>query len=114
MANQERFQQIYDQITRHPERHNQREWERSTLSCGTQYCVAGWALFFEDPESPIVSTAIRLIADHDLMETDGGLEFTAGQFLLGLDESQAWELFMDSENHKAVELVRRYANGELS
>ncbi len=46
--NRELFQKIHDQITGHPETHNQDSWESL---CGTTRCVAGWAVHFTNGEN---------------------------------------------------------------
>lgn len=41
-------QLVLDQLTTYPESHNQRDWGRNDIDCGTVACVAGWAMLFAD------------------------------------------------------------------
>jgi len=54
MPNTDLFRKIHDQITTHPESHDQGDWESP---CGTTRCVAGWALHLTEPHLPVEVTA---------------------------------------------------------
>lgn len=104
--NQELFQKVLDQITIHPETHDQSGWQNTVEGddgyvCGTTRCVAGWALHFYAPNQHIFDTACQL-------GTAGNYE-RAGREILGLTFSEARHLFFNVSNEEAVNLVEKYA-----
>lgn len=112
--NTEMFQRVYDQITQHPETHNQVVFEEAT-HCGTKRCVAGWAVAFEH------GVGDRSIYD-GLTEAWPPAHFAAhsrayymtetateAARILGLTDEQACHLFYDVSDGEAVELCLRYA-----
>lgn len=51
--NRDLFRKIHEQITNHPESHDQGSFEGVDYTCGTTRCVAGWANWFtRDPDMP--------------------------------------------------------------
>jgi hypothetical protein len=100
--NQPLFQKILDQITMHPETHNQDFWENASSDCGTTRCIAGWALHFHNPQQHVWLTV------KDLMCSPYHID-EAAQSLLGLTEEESIELFHDADDEQAVELVKTYA-----
>ncbi len=109
MPNALLFARIDDQITAHPEDHNQAAW-----TCGTARCVFGWAVQFSkpDPTEDDLAFKVRYAQEHGLRHRAGDLDtswLTVGGHLLGLDGNAAWELAMDTDEDEAVVLVREYA-----
>lgn len=85
-------QKILDQITEHPETHDQDTWENVFGECGTTYCIAGWAVAFNARSTEDRSTyqARILLADELGLTAHWS---TLGQELLGLDDQEAEDLF---------------------
>lgn len=100
MINRELFRKVYDQITAHPETHDQDEFESS---CGTTRCVAGWALHFYNPNQDIRQTAFEI---NDSVHGGPG---NAARKILGLSEHQAGRLFYEVSDKEAVEIVKKCA-----
>ena len=95
-------QKILDQITEHPETHNQSSW---VDTCGTTYCVAGWAVAFNcqrgGAECEALFAGLRALARE--LNT-APYWSTLGQKLLGLDDEDAASLFY-STDEEAPELL---------
>jgi hypothetical protein len=104
--NTELFKQINQQITQYPQLHDQRAWW-GVETCGTTYCVGGWALHFTNPDQSLEQTATDLVGWDD----EGDSVARAARTLLGLDPHEAHQLFYDTENEQATALVRYYASG---
>lgn len=113
------FQKIYDQITQHPETHDQKQFEW-TAECGTTRCVAGWAVAIHHQADSIYCRALEgitintpdLPVNPDSPEGTRWLSSTAVEAmnLLGLTPEQAHDLFYDTmDDGKAVAKVLRYA-----
>lgn len=114
--NQALFQKIHDQITFHPETHEQISWvvfdedypngdsdnrPSDGTICGTTRCVAGWAVWFSG-----YGHVYKYNCDHpDAPESWS----TLGAKLLGLTDDEAGYLFLDTTNEQAAKLVERYA-----
>lgn len=96
--NTELFQKVYDQITKHPETHDQSIFEGG---CGTTRCVAGWAV--------VIHHGIDSI--YQLHYRGGSFIAREAAELLGLSEEEADHLFYKTVNYEAVELCRQYASG---
>jgi hypothetical protein len=107
--NTELFQKIYDQISQHPETHDQGDFESRPPGCGTTRCVAGWAIALHCGVNSIYSRPGLPLAGRET--SSGYLSPTAVEAadLLGLTDRQAVELFYNFENEEAVELCHRYA-----
>ena len=50
MVNSELLNKIADQIEIHPESFNMGTWVQKDDDCGTQYCIAGWAIVKGTPK----------------------------------------------------------------
>ena len=88
MANEARLQEVYDNIKANPEK-----WDQSNYiskgSCGTTYCVAGWALLLAGTEV-VDADGVEPHFDETLHHL--GSHYAAAD-LLGLSEYQAEDLF---------------------
>lgn len=106
--NTEMFQKIYDQITQHPDTHDQGTFE----DCGTSRCIAGWAvaLRYGVADTTIYSGEVPDREDEEV-EGVGYLSGTAviARNILGLTGEQAYDLFYDLNDERAVEKCLRYA-----
>lgn len=102
--NTDMFQKIYDQISQHPETHDQMSFEKSSY-CGTTRCVAGWAIYFAYNNASIYDV------DRLNYRNKPGLSSTSSiaADILGLTSDQAHDLFYESLDHEAVEKCLRYA-----
>lgn len=98
ITGKELAQKILDQITAHPETHNQDTWVDGFNSCGTTYCIAGWAVALnalpgDDETLPAGRRAMA--RELNTIPHWGPL----GQKLLGLDDEVADDLFFsDTED----------------
>ena len=84
---------VREQITKHPETHDQTSWGERT-KCGTTHCIAGWAcalngdtIQWEPDESVGESASSVTTKDGQLPIDDRARE------LLGLDDFEASDLF---------------------
>ncbi|AZM51806.1 hypothetical protein DMA15_03740 [Streptomyces sp. WAC 01529] len=93
---------IRDKIREHPEQHDQAHWARRT-SCGTTYCIAGWAA--------VLSGARLDWSDHWTDQYEGGARADTvnsgaetiddyAQRVLGLDNEQC--ALFDTDNGGAL------------
>jgi hypothetical protein len=105
----DRRQKVLDQIVAQPYLHDQKQWETSSASCGTQRCVAGWAMYFETPGNRSLDLVKYEFARNLGVEPR---YFIIGKELLGLNDAEAYELFYEVTNDEAVDLLRQYARGE--
>lgn len=106
--NTELFQKIYDQITQHPETHDQGHFE-AEWHCGTTRCIAGWAVIMHYGLYSLYDSNVPMrgrITDSGYLS--GTANTAAG--ILGLSDDQAHELFYEMNNEKAVDLCSYYAN----
>lgn len=96
-------QKIYTQITRHPESHNQEVWINQAsrrAECGTQACVAGWAVTFNFPDGTL-DTSFVIDPEHyrarsalaDRLDVRDRSYYTLAKHLLGLNHGEACDLF---------------------
>lgn len=92
---QQTAQAILVQITEHPERLNQSNWE--SLDYRTR-CVGGWAIFFHLGYVP--------------RETSLGNVFDKAQRYLGLSYKDAHLLLFDCNNAEATEALKYLAAGK--
>lgn len=106
--NTELFQKIYDQISQHPETHDQATFEYRDISCGTTRCVAGWAVAIAHGIESIYTGAARYGGRETV---HGYLSSTANEAaaLLGLDDAQACHLFYMTTDAQAVEACHLFA-----
>ncbi|MFF8831322.1 hypothetical protein [Streptomyces sp. NPDC015131] len=111
--NRELFQKIHDQITMHPQTHDQGGWDSGPDICGTTRCVAGWAMHFLNPNQRTDTTARELalaagvFEDDNLITTSVAYE-VGGAKALGLTDSEAGDLFYSADN-RARRMVELYA-----
>lgn len=115
-VNTEMFRKIYDQISLHPETHDQDTYEgQSGPHCGTQRCIAGWAVAFEyGVESGSIYQNEGIWDWHsEGRETETGLYMSRmavqAAKILGLTDEQAARLFLHTSNEEAVAECLRYA-----
>lgn len=109
----DRRKAVLDIITAHPERHSQVAWEmRHPNECATTRCVAGWAIWAEDPNARNSYLARQAIARRFGLP-EASYQDTA-QALLGLTYAEAYELFFFADDDEAVELLRQYADDSES
>lgn len=106
-----RRQKVLNQIVAFPETHDQTQWETGSPSCGTQRCVAGWAIHFEKPDIADLDRAKYAVASELRVAPR---YFTVGRDLLGLTDAEAYELFYEVTNPEAIELLRQYATGSTA
>lgn len=94
ITGKELAQRILDQITAHPETHNQDTWSNENGACGTTYCIAGWAVALnaEPGEDARRNAVTRARLARELAAPDAHWP-TLGQKLLGLSEEAAEDLF---------------------
>lgn len=98
---------VREQITSHPETHDQDSWGRRGPECGTTHCIAGWA---------------AVLSGRSLEWNEGGYANTtegvdvgrAAEVLLGLNGNEAWALFHSLDNSDALakldELIEKGKN----
>lgn len=104
-------QKIYDQITQYPATHDQGSWQ-SVNECGTTYCVAGWAVAFQDShrahaERDVDSWPLRRRLQSELGASSNTWE-ALGQALLGLTEEQVTRLFYSDDDRAPVLLSEMF------
>ena len=107
---------VREQITKHPETHDQTSWGERT-ECGTTHCIAGWACALngdallwesddEDDDGRRLETASMLDIE------DGWITIPErAQEILGLDNAWANQLFFESSEDQALakldELIKK-------
>lgn len=117
MINTAMFRRIHDQITAHPETHDQGVFE---ASCGTTRCIAGWAIYFAAVDRADGSDEYGMAAKIDkYWRAKGGdwptyeiTERTAAD-ILGMPFDAAYTLFYCMEDELAVEYVAELATGSI-
>lgn len=96
------FKKVHDQITQHPELHEQDDWEQTPVrECGTQRCVGGWTLHFLNPGRDVLATTL-------LLDEHGRTDRAAAR-VLGLDPVEADHLFYNTTNQEAADMCAFYA-----
>lgn len=106
-------QAVYDYIIMNPEKHNQAHWAESDSNlfvsyeevnmCGTTMCVAGTAAYLHTNEETFNS----------LVRGKAGYHWEdAGQEILGLSDSQAFQLFYTMDNEIALDMINAVAQGD--
>lgn len=109
--------QVREQITAHPETHDQTKWALRT-ECGTVMCIAGWT-------EALAGHAMEW-RHYDVGEDYAGFSLgpwhapkympDAAQATLGLDSREAGRLFYEINGTKALALLDRFIeagkNGE--
>jgi len=95
--------EIRNQITNHPETHNQKSWGSRT-DCGTTHCIAGWAIVLSGVE-------LHWQDCGDAVEVDctagGRCPGRVAGDLLGLDWGEWGQLFYEDYSDDALELLDR-------
>lgn len=97
-------QKILDQITAHPETHDQGSW---VDVCGTTYCIAGWAVALNalPGDNETLQAGRRAMARELNTVTDWE---ALGRKLLGLDEDAADALFFSDTQEAPVLLAELF------
>lgn len=122
MRNTEMFTRIMNQISDHPETHNQASWEWAVSSCGTTRCVAGWALHFWGVDQGFGHLDLDYLRAEYVKANPavrcwpsaGATYVEIGADILGLENSEAHHLFVEIQDQdEAFDLVSKYAHGEL-
>lgn len=115
MINTELFQKVFDQIDQHRETHDQGSFENyGEEGCNTTRCVAGWAVAFHyGAKRSIYEDGLHMLdhRDREVPERDGYLSSTAAAAadILGIPDEQAYDLFYEMSDERAVETCLRYA-----
>lgn len=135
MANAEHCREVLDYLLTHPDVHDQTSWcqddeafldEEDNL-CGTTMCIAGTAAFLSGRmvfrkrfgELSAVCDGVPLMERADGFNSRGEQVADCGEWFeevgaeyLGLDRSQAHDLFMNMDDDDALHTLKEYANGE--
>lgn len=97
---------VLDHIAAHPEQWRQREWisRPKGNECGTAGCMAGWACLLSGDQphwgwKRLTSHKVVDSSDHDVHYV-----MERAQFLLGIGEDDAYELFHEDNTYD--DLVR--------
>lgn len=91
---------VFDYARNHPENWDQRHFRKETY-CGTSYCLAGFKVFVIDG-----------VTEQQWNEMEETFSQYAGR-TLGLNETEAWELFFGAISNKQVEdTVKAIMNDE--
>ncbi|AMS02635.1 hypothetical protein BJD55_gp131 [Gordonia phage Yvonnetastic] len=85
--NIELAERILEQITEHPETHDQSHWGE-VRECGTVCCIAGWAILLSD--------------DHRVRFSEGGVRSPALEILVG---ENYWTGYDDDVSRRAAHLL---------
>ncbi|AMS02634.1 hypothetical protein BJD55_gp132 [Gordonia phage Yvonnetastic] len=106
--NVELAERILEQVTKHPEHHDQGIWGTKD-DCGTNLCIAGWALVLsgQDAWDPAGITGALI-----LRPKGGGSVRQTAQELLGLGYYAANRLFLESTEVEAVDYLERLIDYE--
>ena len=76
------------------------DYTEAPAECDTTRCVAGWAVWLQNPTQPISRTL------NELPDSSYSL---AGMRLLGLTPYETNYLFFETENSEALAMVEHYA-----
>ncbi|WP_055566013.1 hypothetical protein [Streptomyces atriruber] len=101
--------EIREQITSHPETHDQEQWGKRT-GCGTTHCIAGWA-------AVLTGAALAWTDAADLDDINGDEVVTYAddhenpsvyaQRVIGLPPGEVIGLFYELDNAEALEALDR-------
>lgn len=91
---------VREQITKHPETHDQKGWGIRT-KCGTTHCIAGWACALSGDAFSWQADDVGVEATAFVPRSGGFIE-DRGQDLLGLDAFEANSLFFEVSNELAL------------
>lgn len=107
--NVELLERVMTWIDDHPEQHNQAEWAKSGLDCGTAACFAGWSAILAFGLGVVHHGGFDLPAPYDL----GCMSRSAGA-LLGLTEDECDTLFDATNSRDVLRLmVKDLVNGDV-
>lgn len=125
--NRELFEKIAAQIEETPDRYNQNEWRDTNNTCGTAYCVAGWAValakgedWFEENESSTTVVETFRMDGSSMLTTEpyvpSALIMDTAVEELGIDDEEADVLFAGTWMHEqpigdVAGALRDIANG---
>lgn len=106
--NKELLRKILNQVEETPEQWLQSSWGLKT-SCGTTFCIAGWACVLSGYEPiPPSNPSTRLI---EYVQKEGEIfhiQDIAGR-LLHLNDDQQEELFYETDEDDAYEILKEWA-----
>jgi hypothetical protein len=106
---------VLEQITTHPETHDQGNFGVRRPDCGTTYCIAGWAIALSPdvdhgwrpgPSGTFDEMAMVEFLDRRRLPGWRSAPFEAGRELLGLSERAADWLFLECDETEAVDYLR--------
>lgn len=114
--NQPLFEKIAAQIEERPWLYKQTVWGQVSQdeSCGTAYCVAGWALYFsgyvfDSDSDSFIRDGESLYFESEIMER--------ARYILGITEYQSVALFdsdwMQGREHQVPDKLREIARGGM-
>lgn len=89
---------ILDQITQHPETHNQGSFANRD-ACGTTYCVAGWACVLSGVELGFQTFETYEYADSTV---DGESIVDKAEQLLGISPTESYRLFIGAQTMRGI------------
>lgn len=93
---------IREQITKHPETHDQEHWGRENVLCGTAHCIAGWAGALMDA---VMTWTPYAAGWRELRYLGGQDPDDFAREALGLTDFEAGKLFYCGDNAKALVLL---------
>lgn len=106
----ELFRKIHEQISLHPETHDQTCWWYTNPACGTVACIAGWAVQFNAEKGESLDDAAERLADELRVPESGEDNWTGvSRRLLGLTFEEAEDLFLHTPTDRAAQYVARRA-----
>jgi hypothetical protein len=115
-------ERVLEQVTRHTETHDQASYGTKGRECGTVACIAGWAVILSPTPGVVpnwrglhgiehlsgVFMPDEYPPDYATYEDGSWMTHAAAQALLGLDHTDAVNLFDgDRTEADAVELLQR-------
>lgn len=100
-------EKILQRITEDPESHNQNTWtaDSDSAECGTQACIAGWAVAFNRHDGENEHLALSRLARE--LDTKVWYDYV-GRELLGLSRRAANDLFYASDNRQARRMLAEH------
>lgn len=116
MINSALLNEIADQIESEPKSFNMASWVQSNRDCGTQFCVAGWAIIKSTTNKPVFDSFEENLTQwlYKMVPEDKSIREYASE-LLGITEETADYLFFAWEDEYSVSfptLLRELAKGK--
>jgi hypothetical protein len=103
--NYEMLRKVYDQVTIHPETHDQ-----EVFICDTRRCIAGWTIEFStewefDTVATVKPVGMSTVEALDLGEVES--VSAAAKEILGLTDDEADYLFFCESNDEAIRYLEK-------